>query len=132
MVREIDSATCVVPVGAYVLTSDQRVVANNFYTGLPLSQGLNIRSYLHLRPPTKAADPSQLTAMEKPREFLECVGDDVPVSSWSLKHDAPNNLVILRSLLYPGYMHFNIVGSNVYGSAYCGTGLKAWDLAFML
>lgn len=135
IVAQIDEATSVVPAGAYVLTSSQRVQANPFYRGLPLSDGLSIRSYLHLRSPHAAAEqaaPTEQSAMVKALDFLESVAEDTPKGSWSIKHDSPNNLIILRSLLYPGYIHFNTVDSPLYGSAYVGTGLKNHNLAFML
>jgi len=135
MVAEIDEATSVVPVGAYVLTAGQQLVANTYYRGLPLSDGLSIRSYLHMRSP-HAKDgeeaPTEQSAMVKARDFLDSVAGDTPKGSWSLKHDSPNNLIILRSLLYPGYIHFNMVDSPLFGSAYVGTGLKNFNLAFML
>ena len=52
--------------------------------------------------------------------------------SWSLKHDAGNKIVVLRSLLYPGYVHFNTVANNTFGSIYIGSGALNNDLAFML
>mmetsp|Transcript_4607 Transcript_4607/g.9075 ORF Transcript_4607/g.9075 Transcript_4607/m.9075 type:complete len:310 (-) Transcript_4607:346-1275(-) len=135
MVAEIDEATSVVPVGSYVLTAAQRVQANNFYKGLPLSDGLSIRSYIHLRSPHGSSEetgPINQSAMVKARDFLDSVAGDTPKGSWSLKHDSPNNMIVLRSLLYPGYIHFNMVDSPLFGSAYVGTGLKNFNLAFML
>jgi len=52
--------------------------------------------------------------------------------SWSLKHDAGNKIVVLRSLLYPGYVHFNMVANSAFGAIYIGSGARNNDLAFML
>jgi len=131
MVEEIEFATAVVPVGAFVLTSKQSVVANKFYRGLPLSDGLSLRSYQHLRTPQRTA-PAEISTMSKSKEFLDTVADDTPRDSWSLKHDPSNNLVVLRSLEYPGYVHFQMVDNPTYGSAYVGTGYKNEDLVHML
>jgi hypothetical protein len=137
MIQEIDDATSVAPIGAYTLTSSQKVVANNFYKGLSVAEGFSMNAYLHLRAPhhngaDKNNNTTNISAMAKSREFLDMVANDAPKGAWSLKHDAPNNLFVLRSLLYPGYVHFNVIGTPVYGSRYVGTGLKTWDLAFML
>jgi radial spoke head protein 9 len=70
--------------------------------------------------------------MNKSKEFLDTVADDTPRESWSLKHDPSNNLIVLRSLEYPGYVHFQMVDNPTYGSAYMGTGYKNEDLVHML
>jgi len=57
---------------------------------------------------------------------------DTPTGCWSLKHDPPNNMIVLRSLLYPGYVHFSLVGTAIFGGGYSGNGSKNHDLAFML
>mmetsp|Transcript_20358 Transcript_20358/g.31796 ORF Transcript_20358/g.31796 Transcript_20358/m.31796 type:complete len:259 (+) Transcript_20358:110-886(+) len=134
MVAEIDKACSVVPVGAYVLNSSQRVVANPYFKGLSLSQGLKLESYLHLRKPEVLPKLSmtERSVLQKSTQFLDTVVHDQPKGSWSLKHDPPNNTLILRSLLYPGYVHFNAVGSSVYGAVYHGTGARNFDLPFML
>eukprot|EP00286_Rhodomonas_abbreviata_P011435 CAMPEP_0181338604 /NCGR_PEP_ID=MMETSP1101-20121128/28728_1 /TAXON_ID=46948 /ORGANISM="Rhodomonas abbreviata, Strain Caron Lab Isolate" /LENGTH=304 /DNA_ID=CAMNT_0023449351 /DNA_START=253 /DNA_END=1167 /DNA_ORIENTATION=- len=134
MVEEIDSGCSVVPVGSFILNSAQTVVANPYYRGLSLSQGLKLDSYLHLRKPVvlPSQPVSERALLDKSTQFLDPVSFDVPKGSWSLKHDPPNNLLVLRSLLFPGYVHFNAVGSAVYGSVYHGTGARNYDLPFML
>lgn len=49
-----------------------------------------------------------------------------------MKHDAGNKIVVLRSLLYPGYVHFNMVANSTFGAIYIGSGARNNDLAFML
>mmetsp|Transcript_28676 Transcript_28676/g.55979 ORF Transcript_28676/g.55979 Transcript_28676/m.55979 type:complete len:306 (-) Transcript_28676:110-1027(-) len=134
VVHEIDQSCSVVPFGAYLLQSDLQVVANPYYKGLPLAKGTDIKTYLHLRKPeimpTKPV--SELAGLSKTMDFLDSLNDDLPAGAWSLKYDTPNNMIIIRSLAFPGYVFFSVVNSNVYGSAYVGTGLRNWDLAFML
>jgi len=134
MVEEIDKACSVVPVGAFILSSSQAVMVNPYYRGLSLSSGLKLDSYLHLRKPEvlPTLPISDRALLQKSSQFLDPVSHDVPKGSWSLKHDPPNNLLVLRSLLYPGYVHFSTVGSPLYGSAYHGTGARNYDLPFML
>ena len=40
--------------------------------------------------------------------------------------------VLLRSLVYPGYVHFNCIGSSMFGAIYVGSGSRNADLPFML
>jgi hypothetical protein len=46
--------------------------------------------------------------------------------------DAANNVVTVRSLLYPGFITYNFVGMPIWGNCYSGNGLKNVDIAFML
>jgi len=134
VVNEIDQVCSVVPAGAYLLQSSQRVVPNMYYNGMSLEQGLKMSSFLHLRPPQFLPNKSisERAGLSKTTDFLDSVEDDLPKGAWSLKHDAQNNMLVLRSLAFPGYVFFSVVGSPVFGSAYVGTGLRNWDLAFML
>ena len=134
MVEEIDTSTSVIPCGAFILNSSSRVIANPYYRGLDLSAGLKLESYLHLRKPQQLQKIpiSERAALSKTTQFLDVLTMDVPKGSWSLKHDANNRLVVLRSLLYPGYTHFNAIGGSTFGAAYYGSGARNSDLPFML
>jgi|EP00802_Teleaulax_amphioxeia_P017411 radial spoke head protein 9 len=134
MVEEIDTATSVIPVGSFILNSSSRVVANPYFRGLDLSAGLKLESYLHLRKPLQLqnAPISERAVLSKSTQFLDALTMDQPKGSWSLKHDAGNKIVVLRSLLYPGYVHWNTVANNTFGGIYIGSGARNNDLAFML
>ena len=70
--------------------------------------------------------------LSKSLQFLDPLTLDKPKGSWSLKHDAGNKMVLLRSLVFPGYVHFNCTGSSMYGGIYNGAGARNLDLPFML
>jgi radial spoke head protein 9 len=134
MVDEIDVATSVIPIGAFVLNSFSRVVSNPYYRGLDLSAGLKLESYMHLRKPSALKDMpiSERATLSKSTNFLDPLTVDKPKGSWSLKHDAANRMVVLRSLLYTGYVHFNCVANSTHGAIYIGSGVRNYDLPFML
>ena len=64
-------------------------------SGLDLSAGLKLESYLHLRKPSKLADLaiSERATLTKSTHFLDSLTLDQPKGSWSLKHDAGNKMV---------------------------------------
>lgn len=134
MVDEIDQDTSVVPLGAFILNSSSRVVANPYFRGLDLSAGLKLESYMHLRKPVALQDTpiSERAMMSKSVNFLDPLTLDKPKGSWSLKHDASNKMIVLRSLLFPGYLHFNCIANSTFGAIYVGSGAKNQDLPFML
>jgi len=134
MIEEIDYDTSVIPCGAFILNSSSRVVSNPYFRGLDLSAGLKLESYMHLRKPIELAKRpiSERATLSKSTQFLDSLTLDQPKGSWSLKHDAGNKMVVLRSLLYPGYVHFNCTGSSTYGAIYNGSGARNYDLPFML
>jgi radial spoke head protein 9 len=134
MVDDIDAAASVIPVGSFILNSSSRVVVNPYFRGLDLSAGLKLESYLHLRKPLQLqnAPITERAVLSKSTQFLDPLTMDRPAGSWSLKHDAGNKIVVLRSLLYPGYVHFNMVANSAFGAIYIGSGARNNDLAFML
>jgi len=52
--------------------------------------------------------------------------------AWSLQFERGGSLVTLRSLLWLGYVFYNVPESRYYGSVYVGTGERNIDLPFML
>jgi len=42
------------------------------------------------------------------------------------------NVVIGKSLLWPGYVFYHVPGTRTFGSYYIGSGEKNLDLCFML
>jgi len=134
MVQEIDEECSVVPVGSFVLNSSQRVIVNPYYKGLDLSAAVRLDSYMHLRKPrtTPALPVAERSALKKSTQFLDFIANDQPKGCWSLKHDPSSSLVVLRSLSFPGFVHFNAVDSPVHGAIYNGTGARNFDLPFML
>lgn len=51
---------------------------------------------------------------------------------WATTWDPSNTTITLRSLYWPGYFFYHLIGSPEYGAAYFGYGTKNTDVAFML
>jgi radial spoke head protein 9 len=133
IVDDLISECSVVPRGAYVLNSLQEVVPNKLFVGLSGEDAGKLTSYL------KASKLGQLDAtllekehLSKSLDFAPSVADDVPRGSWSLSRDVLTGVVLLRSLLWPGFVTFSVPESSVFGSFYCGNGCKNTDIGFML
>lgn len=54
------------------------------------------------------------------------------LGTWSIQFDRGSGLIVLRSLLWPGYVFYHVPGTRRYGSLYVGIGEKNLDLPFML
>ena len=80
MVDAIDTDTSVVPVGAFILNSSSRVVANPYFRGLDLSSGLKLESYMHLRKPALLQNQpiSERAVLSKSTHFLDSLTLDQP------------------------------------------------------
>lgn len=51
---------------------------------------------------------------------------------WSTMWDPSHTSVTLRSLYWPGYFFYHLIGTHEFGDAYFGYGTKNTDIAFML
>ena len=65
-------------------------------------------------------------------DIFDPITADLPKGAWSLQVDSAGTLATARSLLWPGYVAYNLAGSPSFGGAYLGDGLKNKDLAFMI
>lgn len=51
---------------------------------------------------------------------------------WATTWDPSNTTITLRSLYWPGYFFYHLIGTAEHGAAYFGYGTKNTDVAFML
>jgi hypothetical protein len=51
---------------------------------------------------------------------------------WSITHDNAGTTVYVRNLYWDGYGFYAILKSTEFGSAYFGTGVPNYDIAFGL
>ncbi len=65
-------------------------------------------------------------------DIFDPVHTDQPKGAWSVQTDSAGIVGTVRSLLWPGYLAFNVVGTGLFGGIYMGDGLKNKDLPFML
>jgi len=134
LIAQINFATAVVPRGAYILNSSRQVLKNPYFTGLDRAAALDLKNYMHLRrPAARQYQPEAARAqLDKHADFLDSLDLDAPSGCWSAVCDDSSNTVTLRSLLYPGFFFYHVLGSSSHGRLYVGNAERNYDLAFML
>ena len=129
IVAAIDSATALVPRGAYVVDASHRIIRDPSYMG---GEAGSLEAYFHWRAPASA---SRRVALERPGlvgtgGFLDPIKEDGPVGAWAVRLDAARGQATVRSMLWPGYFFYHNVGTPRFGGAYFGDGLKNEDIGF--
>lgn len=130
MVSQIENECALCPAGALMQKADHCIVPASTYTGLAFAAASDLKSYVFMNKP-KPADVNA-SALKASTDFLTSCSEIVPKGSLTLKFDEGTSIVTMRSLLYPGFYAYNVVGMPVHGYCYVGNGLKNVDIAFML
>lgn len=130
MVETIDTECAMCPAGALMKKADHCVVPSPTYMGASYDAASSLASYVFVNKP-KPVDVSA-SALKASGDFLTACSEMVPKGALTPSFDSANNIVTWRSLLYPGFLAYSVVGMPVYGYCYFGTGLKNVDIAFML
>ncbi|RHY14394.1 hypothetical protein DYB25_007365 [Aphanomyces astaci] len=133
IVEAVDSHTSLIPCGAFVVSATHHVVPNRLFQGLTWEKALQLGSYHHFREATSAERKNALATpgLVRPSDFLDPLTVDLD-GTWTLRKDGTGSVVLLRNLLYPGFVFFHKPRTGHYGSVYFGDGLRNPDLAFML
>lgn len=130
MVTTIDSECAMLPAGSLMKKPDGSVVDAPTYTGLDFGKATSIKSYaLVHKPKDVSVNADAVTAAT---DFLTSCEEVVPKGALVSKFDESLNMVTWRSLLYPGFLAYSLVGGPMQGYCYFGTGEKNPDIAFML
>ena len=128
MAIEMECALC--PAGALMKKVDHTIVPSPTYVGASFDAACAVKSYVYMNKP-KPVDVNA-SATKAAADFLTLASDCMPAGSLTTSFDAANNVVTVRSLLYPGFITYNFVGMPIWGNCYSGNGLKNVDIAFML
>ncbi|XP_077972759.1 radial spoke head protein 9 homolog [Styela clava] len=134
VISSIDEDAAIVPRGAFVRTPLGEVHTNRSFEGLSVTEAGKLSSYMHFR---EGQYHTKKTIKEKADldpsiDFLDCIEEDIPRGSWSLKFERGSGLVCLRSLMWLGQTFYHVPDSRKYGRVYVGTGEKNLDIPFML
>ena len=62
-------------------------------------------------------------------DTLEC---DVPKEIWTIKSDINREVTTLRTFLWPGFLNYQFIDTEVFGYAYFGDGVKNVDVGLFL
>jgi len=133
-VAEIDEDVRIVPRGAFIKTPTGKVIGNRSFEGLTVSEAAKLCNFMHFREPTVLNQKSllQRANLDKAIDFMDSLEEDIPRGSWALQFERGSGLVVLRSLLWQGYVFYHVPGTRCQGSVYFGSGEKNLDLPFML
>ena len=133
-VNKIDHDCFIVPRGAISVDSSKKVVPNSNYQGLSFSTSTELRAYMHMRKPENLQGIALLKrpGIVKSDDFLDCIDKDEPKEIWAISHDNTASTVFVRNLYWEGYGFYAALKSPEYGSAYFGTGIPNYDIAFSL
>uniref|UniRef100_A0A4W3HIS7 Radial spoke head protein 9 homolog n=1 Tax=Callorhinchus milii TaxID=7868 RepID=A0A4W3HIS7_CALMI len=130
----INRDVAIIPRGAFIKTPTEDYISiNRVFKGLSHSEAGKLRSYLHFTEPKELKKKSLLERAELDMsiDFLDCVEDDILKGSWSVQYDR-GALVVIRSLLWPGYSFFHVPNTSKFGSMYMGLAEKNIDFPFMV
>lgn len=134
VVMAIENDCQIVPIGSVKLTPLHEVRKNEAFKGLTNETAFSEESYLHFRS-AQTKEKKELNqkddAIFRP-DFLESIADDDIKGSWSVQPDTTKSQVIIKSLLWPGYLAYHKLRSKIFGGVYIGDGTKNVDLPFML
>ncbi|KAL0245164.1 hypothetical protein GEMRC1_009244 [Eukaryota sp. GEM-RC1] len=109
------------------------VVRNKLFEGVPSHLASKISSYLHFRPQT-AQTPEEIAekGLDLVFDCLPPITNDVPKGCWTLNYSEVEGEVVLRSLLWLGYVFGHSLEDGDYYDGYFGNGVRNNDILFML
>eukprot|EP00043_Microstomoeca_roanoka_P021484 m.255307 g.255307 ORF g.255307 m.255307 type:complete len:294 (+) comp19354_c0_seq1:366-1247(+) len=133
-IQAIDFETRIVPRGALRKTPADKIEQCQSFSGLSHQAAGKIESYMHFRPPVSLLKKSALerARLDQGLDFMDTLADDIPRGCWSIQYQNGSTAVILRSLLWPGFVFFHTPNSPLHGHAYVGDGQRNNDLIFEL
>ncbi|TPX30440.1 hypothetical protein SmJEL517_g05994 [Synchytrium microbalum] len=135
LVALINHEAQVVPRGAYYRDALHELKSNPSFQGLPGSDAGFLTSYQHFRPGFKLdlKTVKDLGAnYDESIDIFDPISKDQPNGVWSLQQEQGGEVILLRSLLWPGYTFFHTPTPSKFGSMYCGNGQKNANIGFML
>ncbi|TYZ65834.1 hypothetical protein PybrP1_008081 [[Pythium] brassicae (nom. inval.)] len=134
VVSEVDRATSVVPLEAFVVSPQRQVIANPSFRGLKWEQAAQLYNYFHFREPEIAGRAKALFASDglvRAGDFFDPLVQDLD-GAWVVSRDNAGGVVTLRNFVYPGAFAFHQPETPMHGCVYFGDGRKNPDLAFMI
>ena len=70
--------------------------------------------------------------LDRTIDFLDSVAEDTPQGIWSLQAERGGAVVLVRNLLWPGFVFYHVPGTRKHGHVYVGVVSKNVDLPFMI
>eukprot|EP01135_Chromosphaera_perkinsii_P010792 Nk52_evm1s2227 gene=Nk52_evmTU1s2227 len=134
VVALLDEHIAIVPRGAYLKNPTGDIIKNRNFGGLSKEDSVKESSYMHFCHAAKLEKKSLLEKMhlDKSVDFLDPISEDSVKNTWSIQTEDGCNIVVIRSLMWPGAAFFHMPGTDRYGYSYCGYGEYNTSLGFML
>ncbi len=134
VVSSIENDTAIVPVGAYCLTANSRIVRNKAFAGPTSSSISNLASYAYFRAPQdqKTLTKLKCRGLTNSTDFLDGIANAKPNGVWAIQTDSSGTNATVRNLEWLGYEFQASVGSASFAGAYFGDGTKNQDVALMV
>jgi len=132
MIAQIDFDCACVPHGAYIKEADNKIVKKRSFEGLDLANASLLQMYEHFRVPVIKRTALERAQQDKTLYFFDPIAADIPNGSWSLQQERGGAVVVLKSLVWPGFTFWHAPGTQKYGYVYNGLAQRNLDLAFML
>ena len=123
-----------VPKGSYKFVPSGQAVPNEAFRGLSREDSFKLDNWRFVRSPLDEEIQGKIARAEAvySSDFQDSVAAEVPFNSWSIHNDVTGTLATLKSHLWPGYMSYHRVNTNIHGYFYMGDGICNKNLAFML
>jgi hypothetical protein len=130
MVATIDMECAMMPAGSLIKQPSGKVEMSQTFKGLDYAKATALKSYVFINMPKTVSVNAD--AVTQSTDFLTSCDEMVPKGALVCKFDESLNTVCWSSLVYEGFSAYTMVGVNMSGYCYFGTGLKNADIAFML
>lgn len=134
VVKMITEEAALVPRGAIYLRTDGLITLNKYFSGLKREDACLLSSYQMFREPRQKFNFNLLkrNRFNYTTDFLDTVDDLIPLNeSFSINLENNNQVVVFKSLHWPGMICYHQVNSNCYGFIYIGNGKKNLDVLLM-
>ncbi|RZC39253.1 Radial spoke domain containing protein [Asbolus verrucosus] len=130
----INQEVLTLPRGALFKRADGVIVENLSFEGLTTLESREIKSFLHFRVPTQKWNTNLLTRDDYNYaiDFLDPLDTDIPEGCWLQNLTSSEDIVVLKSLYWPGMFFYHFLGTPRYGFLYFGNGIKCLDVPFFL
>lgn len=133
-VHLINDEVSVVPRGALYKRADGVIVENRAFEGLTTLEARELKSFLHYRVPVRKWNTNLLTRDDYnfAIDFLDPLDIDIPEGCWLHNLTSGEDMVVLKSLYWPGMFFYHFIKTPKYGCVYFGHGIKCMDVPFFL
>lgn len=135
-IRNIGRVSHIIPRDSYTLDENGHLIPNEFYAGLDEFEATHLDSYRHLSSYDLTLSPTNAKRFDEHgfviKDFLPIVGSYVPNKAWTLQFLRSKNLIIIRSLIYLGYVFVYELGTKKFADFYVGDGTKNQNFSFMV